>query len=575
MTSEEKVMYLSQFHIKNFRCIKDITLEFNQGLNVLIGENNSGKTAIIDALRLCMSIGGMSRKDLFMTMDDFFVDKTGLRANTIEFDLTFSNLTEEEQGVFIELLTIKESIAELQLHIRYTTEGIERWRLKYWGGEKEGPLFVHPEVLELLYYVHLGALRDAERDLRPGKGNRLSQLFLKLLKEPDEQKKYTETWQKKISEDNEWNTLIEKAGKKVNIHLKKITIEDVNQEVEIGFVPLEFKKIVESLRMQLCYGLDNSNNPLRFDIEQNGLGYNNLIYIATVLGDMLERKGVEKNTFRALLIEEPEAHLHPQLQDILFNFLNEISKQEIQIFITSHSPTVTAKADINSLTVLQIKEREISSVSLRKFPLCDRERKYLGRFLDVTKSQLFFAKGVILVEGISEALLLPVFADILGFNLDKSAIEIVNIGGTAFEPFGKLFNSADKETRLNLRCAIVTDDDSDASGETSPRATNAKELERAQLKVFLGKKTFECELYNSGNEQILVDVYSKLHKNTKIDSDNTFIEKLKQNKDKAVFAQLLAIELQENDNLKRGFKVPEYIQKAIKWVVNGNEEVNG
>ena len=549
-------------------------MEFNQGLNVLIGENNSGKTSVIDAIRLSLSIG-MPRKDIFMSVDDFFIDINGTRTNTIEFDLTFSNPTLEEQGIFVELLTVKENSPELQLHARYTLEtrnGIERFRFNHWGGEKEGQS-VPPEVMELLYYVYLGALRDAERDLSPGKGNRLSQLFLKLLNRPKDQKKYAETLQKKLSEDEEWNKLKQKAKTKVNEHLEKITIEDANQEVEINFVPLEFKKIAENLKMQLLYSTPTNNHILRYEIDQNGLGYNNLIYIATVLGDLLERKVAEKNTFIALLIEEPEAHLHPQLQNILFNFLNTISK-DIQIFITSHSPTVTAKANIKSLGVLQIREKKISSVALKNFNLSNDEKKYLGRFLDVTKSQLFFAKAVILVEGISEALLLPIFAKIVRLkvlDLDKSAVEIINVGGTAFEPFARLFNSSDKGKRLDMRCSIITDDDCNADGEITPRAKKAKNLEGEQLKVFLGKKTFEYELFVNGNDEVLKNIYLIMHPNTEIDSADTFIDKLKQNKDKAEFAQLLCLKLQEDDNLKNIFKVPEYIQKAIKWAVNMNE----
>ncbi len=567
-------MYLKIFHVKNFRCVKDVSLEFNEGLNVLIGENNSGKTSVIDALRICLSIG-MPRKDIFISTDDFFIAETGLRENTIEFDLTFSDLTLDEQGIFIEMLTIHKGSAELQLHIRYTLEnrdGIERLRFKYWGGEKEGQA-VSSEVMELLYYVYLGALRDAERDLSPSKGNRLSQLFLKILKDTEEQKKYAAALENKISEDENWTKLREKAKEKVNEHLSKITIEDVQQDVEVNFIPLEFKKIAESLKMQFRFGTDENDMPLRFEIEQNGLGYNNLIYIATVLGDLLERKALEKNAFISLLIEEPEAHLHPQLQDILFNFLDDISNQDIQIFITSHSPTVTAKANINSLVVLQVKEQVISAVSLRNFLLNDSEKKYLERFLDVTKSQLLFAKSVILVEGISESLLLPIFARIKGVDLDKNAVEIVNIGGTAFESFGKLFNSSDISKRLDMRCSIITDDDRDSENKISPRAEKAKSLENEKLKVFLARNTFEYELYTNNNDAILRDIYTELHPQTEIDSVDTFIDKLKKNKDKAVFAQLLALKLQENESLRNNFKVPEYIDKAINWVVTSNEQV--
>ena len=564
-------MYLSNLHIKNFRCLGDVALEFQSGLNVLIGENNSGKTSIIDALRFCLAIG-LSRRDIFLSTDDFFCDITGKRHNVIEFDLTFSNPTLEEQGTFIELLAFRDGLPELQLHVRYSLEirnGLERIIFRYWGGEKEGQS-VAPEAMELLYYIYLGALRDAERDLAPSKGNRLGQLFLKLLKEPEKQKTYAETIQSKINEDAAWNELRRRAKEKVNENLQKITIEDTPQEVEINFIPLEFRRIVESLKIQLLRAIEEGS-PLHFEIEQNGLGYNNLIYIATVLGDLLERKVLEKEIYIALLIEEPEAHLHPQLQDILFNFLGDVANHGIQIFITSHSPTVTSRTEIATLTVLQIQNNNIVAIALRECRLQEDERKYLQRFLDVTKCQLFFAKRVVLVEGISEALLLPVLAKTMGYDLDKSAVEIVNVGGTAFQPFAKLFNSEDAGRRLEVRCALITDGDEDADNNISPRAKYAKALEGGQLRTFIAKKTFEHELYTSGNGDILTHTYKELHTSTQVGSADEFIEKLKQNKDKGIFAQMLSLKLIEQDGLRESFQVPSYINEALRWLFDHNE----
>jgi len=133
--------------------------------------------------------------------------------------------------------------------------------------------------------------------------------------------------------------------------------------------------------------------------------------------------------------------------------------------------------------------------SNKNIPINSKHKKYLERFLDVTKSQLFFARGVILVEGISEALLLPVFASIMDlnkdkYNLDKSGVEVINIGGVAFEPFAKLFNNQDVSKNLNIRCALVTDDDRDEEGNISARAEKAKSLKSDNLLVLLAKKNF-------------------------------------------------------------------------------------
>jgi len=635
-------MYLKSLQIENFRCIKNLTLEFNKGLNVIIGENNTGKTAVIDALRLSFSIG-IERREIFPSPDDFFINRVAEKANEIEFHLVFSDISEEEKGIFVEMLAINDgNEPELKLHIRYeliNKNGIEKIKYRYWGGENKGQN-IPPELMSLFYFVYLGALRNAERDLRPSRGNRLGQLFMKLEGNKDKQKGYAESLNKIINENHKWTELIDKAQEKVNTHLKKTSILNDTQTIKIDFLPLEFKKIVENMKMFIPFkyivkkeeisrilGANNEvlrryfANPdeenlefrgnfkdileldykdkkinenikknlediynkslIRFEIGQNGLGSNNLIYIATVLGDLLERKFIEKETYITLLLEEPEAHLHPQLQDILFNYFKEIENKNIQVFITSHSPTITAKTNIDSTIVLYKQNDKIASLPLKKCPLEVKHKKYLERFLDVTKSQLFFAKGVILVEGISEALLLPVFADIIGekYNFDKNGIEVVNIGGVTFEPFANLFNSDKENERLNIKCAIITDNDK-KDGEISLRAKNAKKLAKGQLKVFFAEYTFEYELYASDNKTEIMKIYRGFHPNFKIDEEENlslqeqaiiFKDKIKGNKDKAPFAQELSQQLSKDKTLKDEFKVPQYIQDAIKWVVENDE----
>jgi putative ATP-dependent endonuclease of OLD family len=205
----------------------------------------------------------------------------------------------------------------------------------------------------------------------------------------------------------------------------------------------------------------------------------------------------------------------------------------------------------------------------------------LKKFLDVTKCQLFFSNGVILVEGISEALLISVFSNIIGpeYSIEKKGIELVNLNGVAFEHFGKLFNSDDQERRLNCRCAILTDDDRIDNGEISSRAAKAKELERGQLKVLLAEKTFEIELFKAGNNKdILLEMFEEMHpvaarkieEGTSIeDHANSFLEKINSNKAKSELAHCLAIRLENDADLRSEFTVPNYIESAIKWVAKG------
>lgn len=359
--------------------------------------------------------------------------------------------------------------------------------------------------------------------------------------------------------------------------------------MDITFVETEFRRIVEGLKVRVQRpqpigasaptASGSTGTSATLQISQNGLGYNNLIYIATVLGDLRQRRQREPDSYIALLIEEPEAHLHPQLQDVLFRYLAEIQSDDVQVFITSHSPTITAKTQIESLIVLSRNGPQILSTPLADVDLSKDNRDHLHRFMDVTKSQLFFANGVVLVEGISEALLLPEIALILGpkYDLDKNGIEVINIAGVAFEPFAKLFNSDKPDKRFSVRCAVLTDDDSHTSqnGEASSRAANAKSLQGGLLRSFFARSTFEYELYLS-NPTSLLAVYKELHPRMDLSLAGSiaeqaalFVEKLSSTRDKADLAQILAGKLASRQ--LSGFVAPQYIQNSIKWVVDGTD----
>ena len=587
-------MYIEKFIIKNFRGIKDISLTFNKGLNVLIGENNAGKTAIIDALRICLSYGNQ-RREIYVSQSDFHQNKNVIsdcEAN-IEFHFHFHIDIPEEAGWFNDLLSVQEDgVMDLQLHFRFYLDENERVKYKVWGGTNEGQA-ISPEVLFLIYHVHLDALRDAEQYLRPVRGNRLGQLYsnIQIDTEHDtDQEKKREIAKKvrsAVDNDAEWIGHVEKGKEKINEHLKETSFTNKQQQVDISFLPFDFNKLVDNLKIQMpLYSDELLDGDLTkqkyFELYQNGLGYNNLIYTATVLGDLKQRKESQKETYAALLIEEPEAHLHPQLQNLFFNYLNKLDIEHgFQIFISSHSPTITAKANLKSVIVLQNLSDRIHALSLKKSGLTDANHKYLQKFLDVTKSQIFFSNGVILVEGISEALLLPIFSRIVGveYDIDKAGVELVNLNGVAFSHFANLFNNDDDVKNLKTRCSLITDDDTaEENDEITSRAKIATELAKKNLKVFLAERTFEFELFIAGNKDILLAIYTEMHPvsagrivadvDIKIHGAN-FVAKVISNKAKSELAHRLAVKLSTDEVARNAFIVPTYIEKAIKYAVKG------
>ncbi|MDI6767380.1 MAG: AAA family ATPase [Bacteroidota bacterium] len=623
-------MYLKKISIQNFRAIKSLNLEFNKGVNVLIGENDTGKSAIIDALRICLGYGKQFR-EIGVKPSDFYIDRKQVadKSPEIEFHFYFEMEEPEIEGrYFIDLIHQDKdnpNHQEIQLHFRYWKEEKdekENVRWEVWGGTHKGQT-VPSEPLQLIEYTFLDALRDATQKLRPySQNNKLVSLFENLIeyskngstkldkaKKKELAKKLVDWLQ---DDDNDWKHLIKEGETRVNEHLKESSIEDNQAPVQIGFSGYDYKDIVNNLQLSFpIYDVQilNGKEQRYFNLNQNGLGQNNLIYAATILGDLINRK--EKGYYHALLIEEPEAHLHPQKQNTFFNYLNNLENKGIQIFITSHSPTITAKTELDFVTVLQIQNNDVSAVRLKDTNLTDGNKKYLEKFLDVTKSQLFFGKGVILVEGISEALLLPVFSRIMDFNfnkdkeekdlkalynLEKRGIEIVNVGGVAFDHFANLFIAPKQEKEkgdvkkqyqmLSAHCSILTDDDRHRpknKGNKSTRAKNTENLERDSLKVKLATNTFEYELFIASdyNAKIIREVYEGMHTSTTLKRDGSadeqakeLLDKLDSNKDKSELAHSIAVYLDKNfEEAKSKFIVPNYIQQAIKWAVN--EEGNG
>ncbi len=266
---------------------------------------------------------------------------------------------------------------------------------------------------------------------------------------------------------------------------------------------------------------------------------------------------------------------------------------------------------------LQNPSDTVHALSLQNSGLKPKNQTYLEKFLDVTKSQLFFAKGVILVEGISEALLMKVFSRKVGetYDIEKTGIEIVNINGVGFEHFANLFNNAEEAKNLQTRCALITDDDrKEIADNPSSRMNNVNALNGGTLKAFIGAITFEYEMFLASevNRALLLSVYSEFHTDTVITIDanmqiysKNFVDKVKSQKGKSELALRLAIHLENgyelnkafakqalsnaplneeaylaslvepsrNDfNAYKNFKVPNYIERAIKYAVKG--EIN-
>ncbi len=614
-------MYLAELGLSGFRAFADARVVFNPGVTVLIGENNAGKSGVVDALRLITDpLDG--RRSLWPDSDD--ICRSGTHAAfMLQMSLVGSSteLAAYSDAVLLEPYAAS-GLAEARYVLNYQPPGPgeARGRAMWVAGGGAVADDPDPGARGRLRHVYLPPLRDAARELGPSGSARIRAIIERLLDDTT----FTDTSGRRHDRDRfkaevsvhlrniETNPVLAKAADLVNEPLSELTGGAQEQATDLGYGRAELASLVRGLRMRMAdVGLEPR------ELAESGMGYANLAYIATVLTHLHAAAHAD---LTVLLVEEPEAHLHPQLQSVLLDYLKrtaELSQRatdsrwlgRIQVVVTTHAPLLAAHTKVSNIVVLQRRQlaaavqpdrtvEEVGptpssptlvaytsvAVAVRELRLSSSDEARVNRYLDATRSSMLFGPRTILVEGIAEAILLPVLAR-RQFADDRSWIRfvgsaIVPIDGVDFAPYLRMLLTQAPTGCIAQRVAVVTDADpgkrSDPIGKLRQQITHLNATDVAE--VFAAPSTLEPELLEAGNAEAFWPAWE-----IQRPAGATRVRALVDAAPTADYRARIVISAMKRTRLRKGdfaqdfldqvasgdhdLRVPSYVSSALTWLV--------
>lgn len=643
-------MYLKYIQIVNFKNLKAARFEFAKGANTIIGENDSGKSNALTAIRILLddnyyyNTKRLKETDFSYALGDWrghwiiisaFFDEISREDKSNEFcaeltpeqenidflksyircaDKEFgtvslfirpcrakrAELAEAAQNGTFEAVRsqIKLSDYEFYYTSRSQTDFTDENVYKSIVGDICAGQYVNPEdddqsvlgskidimnVWQHISTVFIDALRDVESELRKPK-NPIRQIIDTI--EGNIEETDIDDIKRKISELNQKISHIPQVsdiGSQVNQKLLEMIGAIYSPEIKLES---RLKEDFATLARYLTISPSNQK-----DIDLLGLGHLNILYIAMKLVEFEVNRNRE--LLNIMIIEEPEAHIHTHIQKTLFNNL-QVTHTYTQVVMSTHSTHLSEVSDIEKVNVMKKVDEQTSLVmkptnGLDQFGADVLEykgisfSKILSRYLDAKRSVLLFSKGVIMVEGDGEEILIPALVKkVLGVSLDEMGIGLINIGSVGFENVACIFD----ESRLQRKCSIVTDLDVvvDGAKKSSQVAMDRGASRREKLSrlfdanpyvsAFYAPHTLEVDFASEdNNKRFVCAIIKRAYKDAatkekhvlavksgteaeRYDSVMTVAKNIK----KGWYATLLA------EKIDAGATIPMYILDAIAFV---------
>lgn len=503
-------MYIKEIQISNFRNFKNVSIPFHEGVNVILGHNNTGKSNLLRAIGLVLGYNDghrLSASDLFYETD---VAILKMQSPRILISLVLHRSKDEaldsaEMALFSGMMTDPTLSEEAELRYEYKLTDAEEdhykadvanaitakeiwkiiehdyirlYRSSRSGGNQAAVISVN-EVLGKIDFQFLDAIRDVSHDLYAGYNPLLRDVLNFFIdhsikndttKTDDEKKEQLKALRDDFVQQSSplMQTLQNRLlhGKNVFLKYALDTGATFNGAVPDFDGEVRENEMFAVLRMIIKYTVG-----IEVPATYNGLGYNNLIYMSLLLAKMQADSSLtymkrNSKVLSFLAVEECEAHLHPAMQYKFLQFLqdNKNNGHVRQIFMTSHSTQIASSVKLDDLICLTSPVLGQIHVGYPRVIFNEKNeddvssKQYVQRFLDATKADMFFANRLIFVEGIAEELLLPVFAKYLNKNLTDEHVLVVNMGGRYFNHFLKLFDTTNPYT-INKKVVCLTDID--------------------------------------------------------------------------------------------------------------------
>lgn len=543
-----KSLFISRVVIKNFRNFKnvDVCLGHKQ---IIIGENNVGKTNFLRALQLVLD-PTLSDEDRMLQESDFndFIKNPMENKEEILIEIYIDNYDQNKTilAVFQDATVMTEDGKEvLKFTYRffpYINEGgVAEYQYNIYKGNDETKKFGSYERKYLNIKV-VKALRDVEGEMRNSRTSPIQKMLKNYAIDKQDLEHIAEEYRKNGEKILNLDELVDLTN---NIN-KRFGMVLGNNDFDVSLRAMEINpaKVLSSLKLLMA----------QRNTTEISLGLNNILYISMILqllqdktipslikaekymelssipggeilkatyeeskngnyflnDDISEIQQEELYTFMSknmpiskgvtiLAIEEPEAHLHPVNQRLIYR--DVIQNSSNSVLLTTHSTHITAIAPIDSIVHLHDDgERGTEIHATAAMPISDGEFLDVERYLDVKRGEIYLGKAVLLVEGIAEEYLIPKFANLLGKPLDEKGIIVCNINCTNFTPYVKLLRS------LDIPYAVITDGDYYYENEKEERIYHQMDNDDSDVKSgWLGMEIIEKminELGLNGDEEI-------------------------------------------------------------------------